>query len=54
MEEKGESFLFALSLSSQQSFVYLKKNNCQARYYLTFMHSYLMLNLSGDFLSTYR
>lgn len=31
MEEKGESFLFALSLSSQQSFVYLKKKQLPSK-----------------------
>lgn len=52
MEEKGESiFVYFVFVESTELSIF-KSNTCQVRYYLTFMHSYLMLNLSEDFLYT--
>lgn len=43
-------FVCFVFVESTELFIF-KTNNCQVRDYLTFMHSYLMVNLFEDFLS---
>lgn len=54
MRENGEKrrliFVYFVFVESTELSIF-KTNNCQVRDYLTFMHSYLMLNLFEDFLS---